>query len=41
MLDMETSAAQDLHEFLGRDKFGCILAESPWRFRNRTGNGHE
>lgn len=43
MLDMgkvatqELGAAQDLHDFLGADKFACVLADPPWRFQNRTG----
>jgi N6-adenosine-specific RNA methylase IME4 len=37
MLDMKTSAAQDLQDFLGKDKFACVLADPPWRFQNRTG----
>jgi N6-adenosine-specific RNA methylase IME4 len=37
MLDMKTSAAQDLQDFLGQDKFACVLADPPWRFQNRTG----
>lgn len=31
------SAAQDLSEFVGRRKFGTILADPPWQFMNRTG----
>ena len=34
---MENSAAQDLLEFLGQDRFGTVLADPPWRFVNRTG----
>jgi hypothetical protein len=41
MLDMKPSAAQDLQDFLGQDKFACVLADPPWRFQNRTGNSHE
>lgn len=37
MLDMSSSAAQDLQRFLGSDRFGCVLADPPWRFDNRTG----
>jgi len=37
MLDMGRSAAQDLAEFLGDDRFGTVLADPPWRFVNRTG----
>lgn len=31
------SAADDLREALGLQKFGTILADPPWRFENRTG----
>ncbi|MGB3556593.1 MAG: MT-A70 family methyltransferase [Jannaschia sp.] len=34
---MGTDAAQDLTAFLGNDRFGCVLADPPWRFTNRTG----
>ena len=37
MLDMGQDAAQDLDRFLGSDRFGCVLADPPWRFVNRTG----
>jgi hypothetical protein len=43
MLDMSkiatqgVGAAQDLHDFLGADKFACVLADPPWRFQNRMG----
>ena len=37
MLDMGQDAAQDLEAFLGDDRFGCVLADPPWRFVNRTG----
>jgi len=37
MLDMKTGAAQDLQDFLGQDRFACVLADPPWRFQNRTG----
>lgn len=37
MLDMGTAAAQDLTDFLKGDRFGCLLADPPWRFTNRTG----
>lgn len=37
MWDMSTDAAQDLAHFLGDDRFGCVLADPPWRFTNRTG----
>lgn len=31
------SAAKDLQEFLGADKFSTVMADPPWRFQNRTG----
>lgn len=31
------AAADDLREFLGKDRFGCVMADPPWRFQNRTG----
>jgi N6-adenosine-specific RNA methylase IME4 len=34
---MGQDAAQDLAKFLGDDRFGCVLADPPWRFVNRTG----
>jgi len=37
MLDMNSTAAQDLQGFLGQDRFACVLADPPWRFENRTG----
>lgn len=37
MLDMGQDASQDLDRFLGGDRFGCVLADPPWRFVNRTG----
>ena len=37
MLDMGQDAAQDLEAFLGKDRFGTVLADPPWRFVNRTG----
>jgi hypothetical protein len=37
MLDMDTGATQDLQGFLGAERFGCALADPPWRFQNRTG----
>ena len=37
MLDMSRSAAQDLADFVGDDRFGTIMADPPWRFTNRTG----
>ena len=37
MLDMSSNPSQDLRDFLGDDRFGCIMADPPWRFTNRTG----
>ena len=37
MSPMDPSATQDLRRFLGDDRFGCVLADPPWRFTNRTG----
>ena len=37
MLDMNTTAAQDLSKFLGNDRFATVMADPPWRFTNRTG----
>jgi len=37
MLDMTSSPTQDLSKFLGDDRFGCVMADPPWRFTNRTG----
>jgi N6-adenosine-specific RNA methylase IME4 len=37
MLDMSDNPSQDLRKFLGTDKFGCVMADPPWRFTNRTG----
>ena len=37
MLDMGQDASQDLENFLRGDRFGCVLADPPWRFVNRTG----
>lgn len=37
MLDMTGSAAQNLQDFLGDDRFATVLADPPWRFTNRTG----
>ena len=31
------SASEDLSRFLGDDRFGCVMADPPWRFQNRTG----
>src|SRR5919202_5331555 len=32
-----TDLAADLLAAVGGDRFGCILADPPWRFANRTG----
>ncbi len=37
MSAMEHPATQDLRRFLGQDRFGCVMADPPWRFTNRTG----
>lgn len=37
MLDMGSTASQDLRDFLDGDRFGCVMADPPWRFTNRTG----
>ncbi len=37
MLDMTADPSQDLIQFLNGDRFGCVLADPPWRFTNRTG----
>ena len=37
MFDMATDPSQDLARFLGGQRFGCVLADPPWRFTNRTG----
>lgn len=37
MFPMATDASQDLAGFLGDRRFGCVLADPPWRFTNRTG----
>lgn len=34
---MEKSAAEDLRNFLGTEKFATVMADPPWRFVNRTG----
>ncbi|MFV0360772.1 MT-A70 family methyltransferase [Tropicimonas sp.] len=31
------TAADDLSQFLGCDKFSTVMADPPWRFQNRTG----
>lgn len=31
------SASDELSAFLNGQKFGCIMADPPWRFQNRTG----
>ena len=35
--DAAPDAATDLALFLGDRRFGCVLADPPWRFTNRTG----
>ncbi|OSP52931.1 MT-A70 family methyltransferase [Pseudoruegeria sp. SK021] len=30
-------AASELRSFLDGQKFGCVMADPPWRFQNRTG----
>ncbi|SFP81515.1 N6-adenosine-specific RNA methylase IME4 [Tranquillimonas alkanivorans] len=37
MSAMDSSPVQDLRAFLGGDSFGCVMADPPWRFVNRTG----
>lgn len=37
MLDMSSSANQDLRRFLDTDRFATVMADPPWRFTNRTG----
>ena len=34
---MSRSPADDLSDYLGKRKFGTVLADPPWRFLNRTG----
>jgi len=34
---MSPDAPEDLDAFLGPGRFGCVLADPPWRFANRTG----
>ena len=34
---MSDNPSQDLRDFLGKDRFGCVMADPPWRFTNRTG----
>ncbi|MHC0053408.1 MT-A70 family methyltransferase [Actibacterium sp. D379-3] len=34
---MSDTPAQDLQNFLGKDRFSTVLADPPWRFTNRTG----
>lgn len=34
---MPQDAAQDLRDCLGPRRYGCVLADPPWRFANRTG----
>ena len=37
ILDMSDNPSQDLRDFIGKDRFGCVMADPPWRFTNRTG----
>ena len=37
MLDMATDPSQDLRQHLAGARFGCVMADPPWRFTNRTG----
>ena len=37
MLDMSSNPSQDLATFLEGERFGCVMADPPWRFTNRTG----
>jgi len=34
---MEQNPSEDLKTFLGNDRFATVLADPPWRFKNRTG----
>lgn len=34
---MASTPAQELREFLRGERFGCVMADPPWRFTNRTG----
>ncbi|OSP54666.1 MT-A70 family methyltransferase [Pseudoruegeria sp. SK021] len=34
---MNTSASHDLRRFLNGEHYGCVMADPPWRFTNRTG----
>ncbi|SDI69427.1 MT-A70 family methyltransferase [Alloyangia pacifica] len=36
-MNKAVSAAADLRAFLEGQTFGCIMADPPWRFQNRTG----
>lgn len=36
-MDKPVSAAADLRDFLQGQTFGCVMADPPWRFQNRTG----
>ena len=31
MWDMSDNPSQDLRSFLGSDRFGCVMADPPWR----------
>jgi N6-adenosine-specific RNA methylase IME4 len=37
MLGMSPTPSQDMARFLAGARFGCVLADPPWRFANRTG----
>jgi N6-adenosine-specific RNA methylase IME4 len=37
MLGMTPKVSQDFAGFVGPRRFGCVLADPPWRFANRTG----
>ena len=34
---MKQTPSEDLRTFLGDDRFSTVLADPPWRFKNRTG----
>lgn len=38
MWHMATTPAQHLASFLQGGRYGCVLADRPWRFEDRTGN---
>jgi len=37
MSKIESLAAADLLRFVGKQRFGTILADPPWQFTNKTG----